>query len=352
MDAVDLKTYIKNNDRVVDVLKAIGCHSFKETPQEIRCALPNHRNSTSVCVKLDTLYSIVYAPEYKTKGDILSLVMTIKDISFSKAVKYVHEILGLEYSYTKKKQKETVDVLDIFKKHKGSNKKSKRELKTFELPDGEYIFSPHLSLVKEGIIPSVQKEFGIGYDIRSRRILFPHLKWDGDENDYVGLIGRTTIPNHDLLEIPKYFPLIPYQKSLNIYGLQQNYKHIQEAGYVVVVEAEKSVLKRATFNDRTCVAVCGHEISEEQVRILISLNVEIIIAFDNDIVVDDIREQCDKFYSIRPISYVKDFWKVLGEKDSPCDTINDMYNFMIKNRVKYNDSERKKTLDKRKKGQK
>ena len=35
---------------------------------------------------------------------------------------------------------------------------------------------------------------------------------------------------------------------MNLYGLYENYDAIQKAGYVVVFEAEKSVLKRDTFS--------------------------------------------------------------------------------------------------------
>ena len=51
---------------------------------------------------------------------------------------------------------------------------------------------------------------------------------------------------------------------------------------------------------------------------------------------------CEKFYHIRPVSYMYDKWDLLkGEKDSPMDAENKIYNFMFKHRIKYNEEEHK-----------
>jgi len=46
------------------------------------------------------------------------------------------------------------------------------------------------------------------------------------------------------LEYQKYFITPGMRKEINIYGLWENYKDIQKAGYIVIFEAEKSVLKK------------------------------------------------------------------------------------------------------------
>lgn len=139
--------------------------------------------------------------------------------------------------------------------------------------------------------------------------------------------------------IKKYFITPHYQKSLNLYGLYENYDSIQKAGYVVVAESEKSVLKRDSLCDSTVVALSGHTISAEQIRILIGLNVEIIIALDNDIQLQEIRFICEKFYRIRPVSYIKDNYELLGEKDSPMDGENKIYKYLLEHRTKYDNTE-------------
>ena len=86
-------------------------------------------------------------------------------------------------------------------------------------------------------------------------------------------------------------------------------------------------------------ALSGHTISAEQIRILIGLNVEIIIALDNDIHLQEIRFICEKFYRIRPVSYIKDNYELLGEKDSPMDGENKIYKYLLEHRTKYDNTE-------------
>ena len=137
-----------------------------------------------------------------------------------------------------------------------------------------------------------------------------------------------------------------------MYGLYENYESIQKAGYVVVYEAEKSVLKRDSLNDSTGVAISGHIMSDEQVRILIGLNVEIVIALDKDISVDEVRHMCDKFKNIRKVSYIQDKWDILSSKDSPADARNKDYQFLFDNRIVYDKSEQRKYEESLKKGNK
>jgi DNA primase len=74
MDASELKDYIIENNKTEDILTALGCHKIRKHGNEIRCALPNHNNPTSVCVKTDTLSVIVYSDDMASKGDIFTFV--------------------------------------------------------------------------------------------------------------------------------------------------------------------------------------------------------------------------------------------------------------------------------------
>jgi DNA primase len=196
--------------------------------------------------------------------------------------------------------------------------------------------------LKEGILPFTCERFNIGYDVKTKRILIPHRLWCGADNDFVGVIGRTTISNPEIFDIPKYYPLKAYPKSLNVYGLQENYRTIQEKGYVVVFEAEKSVLKRHSKMDGTGTAICGHAMSFEQSKILISLNVDIIIAMDEGVDINEIRAICENFYGIRNVYYIHDAeHKYLGTKESPADLCDAKYYDMYRERVLYDANEHK-----------
>jgi DNA primase len=79
--------------------------------------------------------------------------------------------------------------------------------------------------------------------------------------------------------------------------------------------------------------------SDEQIKILIGLDVEIVICYDQDISLHHIRSECERFYKIRPVSYVFDKWGILNSKESPADKELKIFNFMLKHRIKYGEKE-------------
>lgn len=349
MTAIELKEYIIQNNKVEFILESLGCHKIKNNHNEIRCALPNHNNGNSVSIKLDTLKIVSYDDTVTLNGDIFAFIMKLKNITFPESIKWLHNLLDLKltsFSKDVSSNEENEKLSSIFLKAKATAMATdykKEEMNIFNsLESEEFLFLPHIKWINDGIFPSVMKRFNIGYDLKTRRIIIPHRLWCGQPDDYVGLIGRTTIDNFELLDIPKYKSMREerYPKTMNIYGLQENYQYIQEKREVVVFEAEKSVLKRCTYNDNTGVAICGHSISQEQARILISLDVDIIIAMDRGIDRYQVRELCENFYNIRRVFYMWDTYDaVLKNKDSPADLPHNLYNHLYKFKFLYDDKE-------------
>ena len=96
--------------------------------------------------------------------------------------------------------------------------------------------------------------------------------------------------------------------------------------------------------DDTCVSLQGKSMSEEQARVLIGLDSEIVIALDKDVDINEVRHICEKFYRIRPVSYIYDRWDLLDKKDSPTDKGDKIYRFLFKHMVKYDENEHKEYL--------
>lgn len=350
MLANDLLEYIYKNDKVTSILESIGCHHIStQSQKEYRCGLANHANRTMVAIqKTETLKTRIYSKEEIIRGNLFSLIMYIKKYTFLETIKYLHKELDLEYTKYNNKQ-DTKEIkkenpLDIFLKVK-PKRKCVVDVNDIKFINQEFIedYTPnlHISWLKEGIISKTARRFNIGYDWSSRRIVIPHRFWSAGDDEYVGVVGRTILTSEqcELLDIPKYYPLKAYPKSLNLFGLQENYKSIQEANSVVVFEAEKSTLKRHSRLDETGVSACSHDLSDEQVKILISLDVPITIAWDKDISLYHIRQTCSKFFGIRQIFYIWDSWDLLGNKDSPADMPNKIYNFLFNHKVEYNQKE-------------
>lgn len=351
MDVISLKEYIFNKNKIKYILEKIGCHNikFNENKDYYSAAQPDGDNLQGVNIRNNeylSYRSFSRGVDYEDGQDLISLVEKVKNISFIEAIKYLHTLLGLEYKFSKaKKVEKKEDPLDIFKRQVNRKSVNVDDIHLHVLNENvlnEYVPLLHIDWLKEGIIEKTRKKFGLCYSYRYKRVVIPMRYWLTGE--LLGTNMRTTVENYNEFGIKKYFLTPTYQKNLNIYGLYENRKGIEEAGYVVVAESEKSVLKRDSLGDNTVVSLSGKTISDEQVRILIGLNVEIIIALDKDVDIDEVRHICEKFYNIRQVSYIWDSNSILKDKDAPMDARNKDYKFLFDNRVKYDKTEHERYL--------
>ena len=348
MDTISLKNYIFENNKIEYILNNIGCKNIQYHPNKeyYSCSNFNGDNPNAVNVKNNEYLNVVNwtrTKEFDDNSDIITLVQYNKSSSFLEAIKYLHAILDLPFEFKKIKVTEKkYDPLAIFKRV--ANRQRIVNVDDIHILEDklveDYIPMLHISWVREGITERTRKKFGIAYSYKHKRIVVPLRFWLTGE--LLGFNQRTVVENYEEFGIKKYFITPTYPKCLNLYGLYENYDAIQKAGYVVVAESEKSVLKRDSLGDGTVVALSGKSISEEQVRILIGLNVEVVIALDNDVDVNEIRHICNKFKNIRKVSYIKDFMGILGEKDAPMDASNKDYKFFLDNIIVYDKSEQRK----------
>lgn len=348
MDTISLKKYIYDNDKIEYVLGEIGCghiqyHSNKEY---FSCSNHNGDNQNAINVKNNEYLSVTNwtrTKEFDSNSDIITLVQYNKSMSFVEAVKYLHNILDLPFEFKKLiKQEKKFDPLAIFKRV--ANRKRVVDVADIQaLEDkilNDYVPLLHLSWVKEGITERTRKKFGICYSYRYKRIIVPIRHWATGE--LVATNARTTVENWEEFNIKKYILSSGYNKQLNLYGLYENYDAIQKAGYVTVYESEKSVLKRDSLCDSTGVALSGHSLSDEQVAVLIGLNVDIVIALDSDISIEEVRHMANKFYKIRNVYYIYDKWDLIPEKSSPADCPNKIFDFLMKHKTKFDENEQRK----------
>lgn len=349
MTISELKEYIYENNKIEYILNEIGCHEIKynEQRETYSACQPDGDNPQGVNIRNNQYLnyrSFSRGIDYEDGQDLISLVETTKKLSFIESVKYIHKVLDLPFEFKKREEKpqKKYDPLQVFKKVLRCNRRivNVDDIKILEdkLMD-DYIPMLHIDWVKEGITERTRQKFKLSYSYRHKRIVVPLRYWATGE--LLGFNQRTTVENYEEFNIKKYFITPTYPKHLNLYGLYENYDSIQKAGYVVVAESEKSVLKRDSLGDSTVVALSGKSISDEQVRILIGLNVEIVIALDNDVDVNEVRFICDKFKNIRKVSYIKDFMGILQHKDAPMDARNKDYQFLFDNRIVYDRNEQR-----------
>lgn len=345
MTALEIKEYIYKNDKVPFILESIGCsnivyHKNKDYYSCSNAVGGDCNNPAAINIKNNKYLNYrnyTRDVSYDDQQDIISLVQYNKGIDFVDAMKFIHQLFGFQYKYEKGNKKEKDTSWFVFSRYK-SVKKRRNDVCTFNALSEEILtdFIPHIhiNLFREGIIKKTIIKFGLGYSYKWKRTIFPVRYWlDGT---LMGYNARTSVENYEEFDIKKYFITPGMKKEINLYGLWENRKSIQKAGYITIFEAEKSVLKRDSRNDETCVALQGHAMSDEQVRIILGLDIkEVVIAMDKDVQIEEVWHMCEKFYGVRKVSYIYDKWGLIGKKDSPADAENKLYNFLFKYRVIY-----------------
>lgn len=346
----ELKEYIYNENKIEYILEQLGCHEIRYNAQKEywSAAHPDGDNPMGINIRNNEYLnyrSFSRGVDYEDGKDLISLVEITNKMSFIEAVKYLHKILELPFEFKKKeeKPKKKYDPLSIFKKIMRNSRGIVNVDDIHVLDDkllDDYVPMLHIDWVKQGITEKTRNKFGLAYSYKHKRVVIPMRYWLTGE--LLGFNQRTTVENYKEFNIKKYFITPTYPKQLNLYGLYENYDAIQKAGYVVVAESEKSVLKRDSLGDSTVVALSGKNISDEQVRILMGLNVEIVIGLDKDVDINEVRHMCEKFKNVRKVSYINDFLGILGDKDAPMDARNKDYQFLFESRVAYDRSEQRK----------
>lgn len=347
----ELKEYIYNENKIEYILKQLGCHEVKYNEQKEywSAAQPDGDNPMGINIRNNKYLdyrSFSRGIDYEDGKDLISLVEATKKLSFIEAIKYLHKILDLPFEFKKKeeKPKKKFDPLSVFKKVLRNNRRVVNVDDIHVLDDkllDDYVPMLHIDWVREGVTERARKKFNIAYSYKHKRIVIPHYYWM--TNELIAFNMRTTVENYEEFGIKKYYLSNGYNKSLNLYGYCQNKDEIERKGYCTLVESEKSVLKRYSLGDGTCLALSGKSLSTEQIRIINSLNIkELVICLDNDVNIDEVRWIAEQFKHRIKVSYIKDFMGILSEKDSPCDARNKDYQFLFDNRIVYDKSEQRK----------
>lgn len=189
--------------------------------------------------------------------------------------------------------------------------------------------------LQEGINLTALRYANIGYYLSDDQITIPHYDID---NNFIGLRGRAMCAE-DAARWGKYRPLringILYTHPLgfNLYNLNKSKNNIKHFKKVVLFESEKSCLKYQSYfgtNRDISVACCGSHVSNYQIQLLLSLDVqEIIIALDRQFqeigdneflqLKNNLLRIRDKYKNEALISFIFDKRKITEYKDSPID---------------------------------
>lgn len=320
-----IKSILYNNkNQLLYILQELKCHKINsDYRNEIRCALPDGQTNTSVRVILnDFLPTYVYSrsdyEKYEIK-DIISFVQYILKCNFKFAIQWLCEKLNIEYDEDEiisKDQSETIKYINRYKK--------KQNMKAVNpIIDESYLNQFPNYIVKEwadeGIDENVQKKYDIRIDRINNRWLIPIRDKSGN---LITIKGRTYLPNQKELGIPKYIHYKNHNKKIInnvLFGLNHSYECIKNENEVILFEGEKSVMKAESMGFYNTVAIGTSHISKYMLPEILKLQCDVVIAFDNDVPLNDIIKQCRLLSRFTNTYYIYDKDGLLNSKDSPVD---------------------------------
>lgn len=191
-----------------------------------------------------------------------------------------------------------------------------------------YINEPWGPWIDEGIDWKTQKEFGVGFDLETGRVIFPVRNRFGE---LIGVKGRTVVGDE-----AKYLYLYECNKSIELFNLDKALPYIDDKKEVIVFEGAKSVMKAWSYGYKNCVSIEGDSITDEQIQLLKELGIEIniVLAFDKDKSEEWVKDSIVRRITNRNVYMIHDFFDFLDEKDAPVDKGKEVWEELYKGMYK------------------
>ena len=327
MDIEILKEHILENNFIPKILEELGCHHIRKKDGYFQCCNPDGDNTTAVCVYENTsLTTINYTRDISngknTHTDLISLVEFYKNESFPYAVKWICDVLDIDYySNLDEDLPKSLQLTKMLVEMQSVDTDTETEKPLKPIPEKILsYFEPYVNdmFCEDGVGYDTQVEFEIGYDEFTNRITIPIRD---DLGNLVGVKARyfyRQVPEDE----QKFMYIEKCARSQILYGLYKTINFIKKAQRVFVVEAEKGVQQLYDKGYFEAVATGGSKISKSQIDKLTRLCVPIIFVFDKDITKEELDDIASRFIDGTEVYALIDTIGVLNEKESPTDDIS------------------------------
>lgn len=250
-------------------------------------------------------------------GQIVSWLRRIEGMSFSDAIQKASRMAGTDIS--KMCSSETLLFNKNLKVRKGAPMTVPHEI----IPESEYkkfkACCPKQWL-DEGITEEAMRFFEIRFDAASSRIVYPVRDTSGA---LIGVKGRSTFSSDECkaLGIAKYMNYYEIGTADFLQGLDKTLPYVQDVGEIILFEGIKSTMKAFGWGIKNTAAVESHCINDFQLKLLISLGVDVTVAFDSDVSFDDkanksLRKALDTLGRFTNVYVVEDKANLLGGADA------------------------------------
>ena len=190
--------------------------------------------------------------------------------------------------------------------------------------------------INEGILQDVMDLFGVRINNRDNRIVYPVYDIDGN---LINIKGRTRYENYKELGIPKYINYYSIGTMDYFQGLNITLPYVKDQNEVIIFESVKSVMKAYGWGYKNCASAEKHTITDEQLKLLVRLRVNVVFAFDSDVSYSDrdIKKTIDMLKRITNVYVIYDRKELLGGKEAknaPVDLSREIWEQLYFNKTK------------------
>ena len=289
------------------------------------CSCPLHEDKTP-SLSFNSEKNLFYCFSCGRGGGIINYLVEYEGCSFDEAIEKALKISGLDCSAMC--QSKTISFLKTIQNDKDIEITSHKILdkKIYECYNKE----PIELWQKEGISQEIMDLFEIRVDKRANRIVYPVYDMKGN---FINIKGRTMYANYKELGIPKYINYYPVgtMDYFQGYNISKNFINND----VIIFEGIKSVMKAFEWGYKNCISAEKHTLTKEQIDALISLQCDIIFAYDKDVDYEskDVKMALDKLKKVCNVYIIKDT-NFLDEKDSPVDKGKEIWEILYNNKRK------------------
>lgn len=266
-------------------------------------------------------------------GNILTWLIKMEHLSFKEAAEKICQLSGKDIS-----KMQICESLRYYKSLKRMKEDEEPKIiKRDILPEQnieKYSDEIPQEWLDEGISVDIMKKFQIRIDRSANRIVYPVR----DKNfNLIGFKGRTRFQNYKSLNVQKYMNYTKIGTIDFFAGMKESHDYIKEKNEIIIFEGLKSVMKLWSWGKQfNAVSSETSVLNMEQIKIILEMGIKnVVIAYDNDVYIGEIRKKMQFLKRFVNVFAVIDSKKILsGEKMAPVDDGEKIWNELYEGRIK------------------
>lgn len=321
---------IKENIDIVDLIGEYVELKHKGREYIGKCPFHDERTGSFTVTPHKGMY---YCFGCKKGGDVINFCQDYLSMTYEESISYLAGIAGI--SATKTEISSTVKYL------KRTTKKKKKIMPEKHMILDKSILNDfeHRRInkwIEEGIPQEIMDKYGVMYDRRANRIIYP--VYDNNGN-LINIKGRTLYDNYKEYNVPKYMNYYPVGDLDYLQAFCFKKEIILQKREMIIFEALKSVMKLDSFGTYNSVSSETSQINMFQIKTIIQQHCSVVIAFDNDVSLEEIKnkEEIQTLCKFTNVYAVIDRRGLLGskkDKNSPVDKGKEIWEELYKTKIK------------------